>query len=79
MFNYQIQEIDPFGGSFTIFNECGKLTMKRSALGNRLLIKLVSNYDELTSKGFELNLRGNNLPLFFGIKKRFEKFFLSRK
>ncbi|XP_052720339.1 uncharacterized protein LOC128191978 [Crassostrea angulata] len=53
----KIEEIDPFGGSFTIFNECGKLTMKRSALGNRLLIKLVSNYDELTSKGFELNLR----------------------
>lgn len=68
MFNYQIREIDPFGGSFTIFNECGKLTIKTSALGDRLLIKLVSNYDELTSKGFELNLRGNNLPLFLEYK-----------
>lgn len=60
----QIQESDPSGGSFTVFNDCGKLTMKRNARGNRLLIKLVSKFDDLTSKGFELDLRGDNISLF---------------
>lgn len=58
-----------------MFNDCGKLTMKRNARGNRLLIKLVSNFDDLTSKGFELDLRGENILLFLGKQLSFERFF----
>lgn len=72
----QIQEIDPSGESFTVFNDCGKLTMKRHAWGNRLLIKLVSNFDDLTSKGFELDLRGENILLFLGKQLSFLKSFV---
>lgn len=47
-------------GNFTVFNQCGKLTANRTAQGNHLLIKFVSNSDVLTSKGFQIHLRGNN-------------------
>ncbi|XP_052676237.1 uncharacterized protein LOC128157677 [Crassostrea angulata] len=53
----QIQEINPSSGKFTVFNQCGKLTANRITKGNHLLIKFVSNFDLLTSKGFQIQLR----------------------
>ncbi|XP_065940938.1 mucin-22-like [Magallana gigas] len=53
----QIQEINPSGGNFSLFKQCGKLTTNRTTRGNQLLIKFVSNFDVLTSKGFQMQLR----------------------
>lgn len=54
----QIQELNPFSGNFQVFKQCGKIEAVRITKGNRLLIKLVSNDNFLTSKGIELTLRG---------------------
>ncbi|XP_048729873.2 uncharacterized protein LOC125647221 [Ostrea edulis] len=44
--------------NFAIFKQCGKLKQKTVVTtGNKLKITLFSNYDDLTGKGFNLNLR----------------------
>lgn len=54
----QIEEANSFTENFQVFKQCGILETGRTARGHRLLIKLVSNDDVLTSKGFELKLKG---------------------
>ncbi|XP_055995798.1 mucin-5AC-like [Ostrea edulis] len=44
--------------NFAIFKQCGKLRQKTVVTtGNKLKITLFSNYDDITGKGFNLNLR----------------------
>ncbi|XP_052682843.1 uncharacterized protein LOC128163316 [Crassostrea angulata] len=53
----QIEEANSLTGNFQVFKQCGMLEINRTTQGHRLLIKLVSNNDHFTSKGFELKLK----------------------
>lgn len=54
----QIEEANSLTGNFKVLKQCGTSEFNRTTRGHRLLIKLVSNNDHFTSKGFELKLKG---------------------
>lgn len=66
----QIEEADSLTGNFLVFKQCGMLEINRTTRGHRLLIKLVSNNDHWTSKGFELKLKGK-LYIFYKTKNKY--------
>lgn len=53
----QIKEIKYLATNFFLFKRCGLHKSIITAIGNGLLISLISNDDKLTSKGFQLKLK----------------------
>lgn len=78
----QIEEANSLTGNFKVFKQCGISEINRISRGHRLLIKLVSNNDHLTSKGFELKLKGKKkLYIFFKTKNKYltSPFYLNKR
>lgn len=69
----QIEEANFLTGNFQVFKQCGMFEKKRTTRGHRLLIKLVSNNDNLTSKGFQLKLKGikKTIYIFYKTKNKY--------
>lgn len=75
----QIEEANSLTGNFIVFKQCGMLEIIRTTQGHRLLIKLVSNNDHLTSKGFEIKLKGIKNYIYFTKKEQISHFTISPK